>query len=201
MRLRPLHSLLPLGLLLAGCAAGPEVDTGVNGRFAEARRLLLTEASKGPVELSIDRAPPALAGDEAVADVVERTLRWSNARVDATAAGAAGPGLRLAYRFARVPSDPAAVCAGRPETVSPMPPEGIGLHAIACDGNMPVADVLARSDKTDRETVERVVQAATDRLFANGGEATGSRFPGTSIFGGVGVGSDSRVGVGVGLGF
>jgi hypothetical protein len=190
-------------LTLGGCASsGVDVSPGLNGRYGEASRLMLLAATSGPIPLDIDLAPAGTTPSSLAAEA-NRSIAWSNA-VLSPGAPPADDDFKVAFRFASVPSDPQAVCAGRDRPgAAQAPGPGLRLHAIACNGSEPVADLLARSERSTPEAATQLARETTARLFPGGDMGgrwgTGWGIPGVRV--GVGVGSGGRSGVGVGVGF
>lgn len=203
-----LTRMLPVAALalLASCAPRADVVTGANGRFGEARSRLLTVASKGPVPFAIDVAPPVLGDADQVMLLAQNAIAWSNARLTMTG-GEAPADARLLMAFAQVPADSAAACAGRLPSPSSqpraMPPSAlmpVRVHAIFCDNDRVLADVIGTARGSDRADAEATVRDALDRLLAGGGGSGSGWFPG-GVSLGVGVGSGGNFGGGVGVGF
>lgn len=187
---------LALAASLASCGPRADVATGAHGTFGEARRLLVLRAADGPVPYDVDRVPVELAGEAELTRLVEEAVGWSNARFVPAAGG--GADTHLALRFGAVPADPAAACAGEAGTSAP----GTGparLHAVFCDGAVPVADAIGTATRPGRAGVAGLVEATLGRLLPGGGRGYGGLYPGVSL--GVGIGSGGRSGVGVGVGF
>lgn len=192
--------LLPAVLVvpaLAGCGPRAEVATGTSGMFGEARRMLVLAAADGPVPIDVDTVPSVLGGGEVeLAQLAGRAVDWSNAVFTPAAPGAQGA--HLALRFASVPADPAAACAGAAGSGTAPAAGTARLHAIFCDGPAPVADAIGTAAMPGRAGIADLLEATLGRLFPGGGGRYGHGLPGVSV--GVGVGSDGS-GVGLGVGF
>ncbi|HET6467978.1 MAG TPA: hypothetical protein VFG43_06335 [Geminicoccaceae bacterium] len=206
---RRLGALALAPLLLAGCQNRPEVTPGPGADLAGARRLLIVEAVDRPIPLVVDRVPAALAGPAAeqdIATLAARAVPWSNASFAPVPLESGRTGTHLVFRFADAGAvRPEEACAGgAPAGGAGVPPPGPPrLHAVLCNGPTPVADVTGVATGSSRAEAEQLVTDTTARLFPDYGQASGGRYPGVSIFGGVGIGSGGRSGggLGVGLGF
>jgi hypothetical protein len=186
---------------LAGCAPQADVATGVHGQYAEASRLLILAAAKGPVPLSVDRVPTTTEGsvdETSLLAAANDAVDWTGARF--ALVPAKPDDYHVLLRFERVPSDPDTACKAvdSPQRAapSPLPEPGLRLHAIACNGPQPVADVIARNERATASAATDLTRASLRRLFPGGSGGWG--FPGVSL--GVGIGSNGS-GAGVGLHF
>jgi hypothetical protein len=199
---RRLGAAALLAGLLAGCAGGPDVTPGAGADLGAARQQLIVSALDGPIPLVIDTVPAPLQGPAAeqdIATLIARTTAWANATFRPEPFDGL-PSNRLILWFAdQASASPATICTTPPPTgaVALDPPR---LHAVFCRGSTPVADTIGVAGAGDRAAAEQLVTRTVARLFPD--YSSGSRFPGVSIFGGIGSGGGgSGGGVGIGLGF
>lgn len=198
---------MPLVLLLASCASGPDVSTGSEANPNAARGLLAVAAQDGqPVPLAIDSLPVSAypAGPAAVAATATASVAWLGARFAAQNLGEADPNARrVVFRFEDVPRSPAAVCSASPPR-GPLPPGPPRLFAVFCDGARPVADVDGTATSEAPSAGDELVTSVTQRMFPGQG-SNYYAVPGVSL--GVGIGTGSHrgwgwgSGIGIGLGF
>jgi hypothetical protein len=189
-----------LCLAVSACS-GPQVATGPGADPSRARGLLVAAASEGPVPIEIDRTPAVFAGGPAeVAGIVRASLSSLATQFEPVALGMADrTRRRLVLRFEDVPPDPAGACNGSTAR-SALPPPPVRLHAVFCDGLLPVADVAGTAASAAPADAEGLVRAVVGRLFP-GTQGGYSYYPGVGIGVGVGVGSGGSWGLGGGLRF
>jgi hypothetical protein len=191
--------MLAATLAMTACRAGPDVSTGQGANPSAARGRLVAAAAKGPVPLEIDSVPPVYAGGvPEVARVASRAGEWLGAGFVPVPYGQGASGTRLVLRFEEPSGAAAEICRGRaPHGVLPPPP--LRLHAVFCDGPMPVADVTGTAAGTDLVEADRLISVAMDRLFPGRDGDYYYSAPGVSL--GVGLGSGGGWGLGGGLHF
>lgn len=172
-------------VLLSACARDPVISRPLPMEAAEARRLLVEAAARGPVRVDTLGLPAALTPADAA-----RLAGDGIPAVRVTfAADAPGTSPRLLLAFDTAAADPAALCGGRGRTVPGLPHR---LTALLCDGDRPVASVTGAAAGPDAADTERLVWRTAGQLFPDDYADT----YGLNLFG-----SRLRVGVGGSFGF
>lgn len=185
MRRSSLLLLMTAAVALPACAGDPDISRPFPAEAAEARRMLVEAAARGPVRLDLVGLPAALTAADAARLAGEGIPAASV--TFATDATAAAPRLLLAFDTAA--AEPAGLCAGRSRVVPSSPHR---LDAVWCDGDRPVASVSGTAAGGGPADTERLVWHTTGQLFPDDYPDT----YGLNLFG-----SRLRVGIGGSFGF
>lgn len=179
MRLSP--AILLIGATaLAACAGDPQITRPDPMEGAEARRMLVEAAARGPVRVELIGLPavltPAAAARLAAEGVPAASVTFA---VDAPADSP-----RLLLAFDTLAAEPGELCGGHGQTVPSSPHR---LVAVLCEGPRPVASVSGTAAGPNAADTERLVWRTTGQLFPDDYADT----YGLNLFG-----SNVRLGVG-----
>jgi hypothetical protein len=156
------HAALLLAALAAapvGCAGEPRIDRPFAAEAAEARRLRVEAAARGPVRLELDGLPPSL-GPERAAELAAAGVSGVTVTF-ATEAASSSP--RLVLAFDLPPQvDTARLCAMPPPSAPTTPHR---LTAVLCQQERAVAAVSGVAAAGAPADAERLVWRTTAMLF------------------------------------